>query len=308
MAIKKEFEELIKKYISGELTVSEKSRLLKEAEINKEIAEYIHLHTNLSDAETTFEMADDKSFQKMRSITINQIHHYKKHKWYFSSSTILQNLVQPFRIPAFSASFAAAMFLIGFFLSTTPVSEESLINGIQYTAQQTEGLQESSDSPYIYSNTIFREDKDGRVNVSFDVTRHLELTRQKSDPLIQDILAQSLINSESTSEQLRNISVSEKVMHPKIKQALIQTMQNDENDTVRQKSMFSLMKYPNDEDIQEALMNLLTEEKSVYMRLAAIDYLSNNNVNPALFEQSLDEFKNSNSAVTQKIRQLKYEH
>ena len=307
MAISKEFTNLIQKYISGELSGPGKKRLLKEAETNKEILEFLHLHTHLSDTKTTFEMADNNEFQKMRTGAIDQIQHYKRHKSGFVVSSILKKLVQPFYIPAFNASFAAAMFLIGFFLSTS-ASEESLIKNIQYIAEKTEGLQESTNSPYIYSNTVFRENEDGRINVSFDVTRHLEITRQKSDPLIQDILAQSLINSGSTGEQLRNISVTEKVMHPKIKQALIQTMQNDESDIVRQKSMFSLMKYPNDEDIQEALINLLTDEKSVYMRLAAIDYLSNNNVNPALFKQGLMLYKNSNHAVTQKIKQLKYEH
>ncbi len=304
--INKKTEELIKKYIAGELSASEKSQLLTEAGQSKELAEYLNLHTNLSETETVFELANDNEFQKMRSITINQIHYNKHHKKQFIFSAIIQNLVQPFRIPAFSASFAAAMFLIGFFLSS-PASDESLIENINYIAQETSGLKESSNSPFIYSNTVFRENEDGRLNVSFDVTRHLELTRKKNDPLIQDILAQSLVNAASTSEQLRSISVSEKIMHPKIKQALIQTMLNDANEIVRQKSMFSLLKYSNDEIIQNALITLLSEEKSVYMRLAAIDYLGNNEVNPALLEKSLENYGNGNSAVTQKIKQLKYE-
>jgi len=307
MALNKEIENLIKKFISGELSTAEKNQLMSEAESNQDVAEYLGLHGNLSSANTSFNMASDKEFQKMRSVTINQIHQLKRNKTQFRISNIFQNFIQPFRIPAFSATMAAAMFLIGFFINK-PFSEDTLIKSINYAAQQTEGLQESSDSPYIYSNTIFRENESGFVSVSFDVTRHLELTRKKNDPLIQDILAQSLIKPGSTGEQLRNISVSEKLMHPKIKQALIQTMLNDDNDIVRQKSMFSLMNYPNDEDIQNALIKILTGEQSVYMRLAAIDYLSNNNVNPTLFEQGLEKYKNSNSAVTQKIKQLKYEH
>ncbi|NOG43750.1 MAG: HEAT repeat domain-containing protein [Calditrichaeota bacterium] len=307
MAINKQLEEKLKKYISDELSAEEKERIQKEAETNLEISEYLNLHSNLTNPEMTFEMADENEFQKMRSVSINKIHHYNNHKSRYIFSSLWDNILQPFRIPAFSAAFAGAMFLIGFFMSTS-VSDNSLIRNINYAAEQTGELQESINSPYIYSNTIFRENEDGLVSVSFDVTRHLQVTRKKNDPLIQDILAQSLVNASSTGEQLRNISVSEKVMHPKIKQALIKTMLNDGNEIVRQKSLFSLMKYPNDEVIQTALIRLLTEEKSVYMRLTAIDYLSNNNVNPALLEKGLEEYKNVNSAVTQKIKQLKYEH
>jgi len=208
--------------------------------------------------------------------------------------------------PAFSLALAAAAFLIGFVLSKSD-GESELVRSIHTAAQQSQDLQSSIDAPYIYQNAVLKQQANGQVKVSFDVSTHLDIVREKDDPLVQDILAQSLINSNSVPERLRSISNTSNSMHPKIKQALITTMLNDSHPIVRQKSLFSLMQYKNDQDIQDALIKLLANEESVYMRLAAIDYLANNKVDVSLLEEKMHSLDSYNdNAVNQKIRQLKY--
>ena len=242
----------------------------------------------------------------MRAITINRIHHAARKKTYRGMQlvTFVNNL---FRKPAFSVAFAAVMFLAGFFIQTNP-EQKSLIKNIQLASIKSDNIEASSNSPYIISNASFKEKKNGTIQVNFDVSRHLELERSKDDPFVKEILAQSLLNSETSSQRLKNIDASETIMAPKIKQALILTMLNDNNAVVRQKSLFSLLKYPNDKDIQDALLKVLNSEESVFMRLAAIDYLANNNIDQKLLNQQIGNTDlQENSAVSAKIKQLELE-
>ena len=306
MAINKNFEELIKKYIADELTENEEKAFLAEAKGNRDAMDIVRMHQNLKSEKISFAMAENLAFKEMRLKTLNKVKIRNNQKLKSVISISMDYLIGLFKIPAFNLAFALSMFLFGFFISR-PSTETELIESIYKTAAQSDDLQSSINAPYIYQNASFRELPNGKVTVNFDVSRHMEITRSRNDALIQDILAQSLLNSNSLPAKLRTISDTKITMHPKIKQALIETMLNDSHPIVRQKSLFSLMKYKNDKDIQDALIKLLSNEESVYMRLAAIDYLSNNDVDVSVLERSLNSMEtNNNSAVEHKIRQLKY--
>lgn len=306
MSINKKFEELIKKYISNEISDSEKEQLLSEAKVNKEIADLIQLHQQMSSEDLSLNLADEQSFKEMRLSVLNEVNSLNDAKNESAFKRLIAYIINLFKLPAFNVVVSACMFLLGFYLNQ-PSQEFELVNSIYTTASQSQDLESSIDAPYIYQNASFKELPDGNVTVSFDVSRHLEITRSKKDELVQDILAQSLLNSSSLPARLRNISDTRITMHPKIKEALIATMLNDSHPIVRQKSLFSLMKYKNDEEIQKALIKLLSEEESIYMRLAAIDYLANNDVDLTMLEGSINLMdKKNNSAVNQKIKQLKY--
>jgi hypothetical protein len=304
MSITKKYEKLIKKYISDDISETEKEILLNEAGVNAEINDLIKLHQGLTQEQLSFEIADEKSFKELRLKILNDINNSSKSKTDLSMQ-IRGYFSALFRKPLFNAAIAIAMFFAGYFINSSK-SESEFVENIYSTATRTQDLQSSINEPYIYQNAKFRPLDNGRVQVSFDVTRHLEISKSKNDPLIQDILAQSLINSSSVPERLRSISNTSFTMHPKIKQALITTMLNDSHPIVRQKSLFSLMKYKNDKDIQDALIQLLDKEESVYMRLAAVDYLSNNDVDMSILEQNINTLDYKNSAINQKIKQLKY--
>jgi hypothetical protein len=252
-------------------------------------------------------MADNKEFEKMRAVTLNRVHRLERQKSYSSKNFIFDFINGLLKKPAFNIALAAGMFLIGFFINSNN-PDDSFIQDIKLTAAESENIKSSYDSPFIFSNATFKENTDGSILVNFDVSRHIEIKGSKDDPLVREVLAQSLLNSETESQRLRNIDASKSIMHPKIKEALILTMLQDNNTVVRQKSLFSLIQYPNDTEIQNALLKVLKEEESVYMRLAAIDYLSNNKIDNTLLKQELgDSALKQNNAVYEKLKQLNYE-
>lgn len=308
MITNKKIEKLIIDYISDEISDTDRKELFELAKKNKEIADWINLNDQLADPDIKLNLAKDEELREMRLNTLHKINISKRQKSRIIDILNFDNLRYLFYRPAFIISFATIMFLLGFTLNYTTSMPDNFTQEIQLAALESQDLKQSSNSPYVFSNAKMRNTGKNRVQVSFDVSRHIKIERPKDDPLIKDILAQSLLNSENTSLRLQNISETESYMDPKIKQALILTMNNDNNMIVRQKSMFSLLRYPNDKEIQKALLSVLRNEESVYMKLAAIDYLSNNKVNI----QSLGDELNSldpgrNSAVEQKIKHLKYE-
>jgi hypothetical protein len=79
------------------------------------------------------------------------------------------------------------------------------------------------------------------------------------------------------------------MVDPKIKEALILSVHNRHNLATRMKAMYELNNYKEDEYINEAFLKVLREEESVKMRLLAIDYLANAQVDPDILEQALIE-------------------
>lgn len=291
---------LLKKYLSGETTALEEKILRSLAESNSDIKRILEIHSTLS---TSIDLPSETEFTKSRKAIINSLpgrSQIKQSKWDFDIFTYL------FPRPLISFSLASVFLLTGFLLSYFFIKKDTMLREIQLSAAKTVDLQSSSDEPYIYSNAHFRETSDGKISVSFDVTRHLDIISGKEDPLIEDILAQSIVSSNSLAERLKYISNSTTVMNPKIKQALISTLLNDTHEVVRQKSMNSLLKYSNDADIQKAFMNVLENETSVYMRISAIEYLSNYDNKPAFNPGLILNQNQKNRSLEKQIKKLNY--
>jgi hypothetical protein len=137
---------------------------------------------------------------------------------------------------------------------------------------------DSRNSPYQYSNINFKELSGQEVAMSFDVTTHLEMVRKKNDPVVREIIAQSLLNPTNPGTELKAIAYSENMMDRKIKDALIFAMLNAPVLAVRQNAMGNLIKYEADNDINQAFLQVITKEKSIKMRLMALDYFDQNNI------------------------------
>lgn len=304
--MQKELEELIQNYLSSQATPAELKILKEYAKTNPEIKDILDLHDQLKNPGFNYELPEENAFQKMREGMLNKLFLYREKKIALKFSSFLDYIAMPFRMPLFSASISLAMLILGFIIANFTMKDD-LLSHINLAAAQSTDLQSSIDAPFFYSNAHFKEQTDGTMEVSFDVSRHIVITGKKSDPLVQDILAQSLINTQNMPARLQYISNTEKIIHPKIKEALISAMLSDEHPIVRQKSLLSLLRYPNDNIIQHALLAVIRNEASVYMRLAAIDYLSINNVNKEITGSDLESFYYlKNSTVKQQLKHLNY--
>ncbi|CAM2070489.1 hypothetical protein SCOR_34260 [Sulfidibacter corallicola] len=139
--------------------------------------------------------------------------------------------------------------------------------------------------PYTYGNISVEPTKDGRVAVSFDVAAHVSLVRTKDDPLVKDMLVRSLMSPESIHSSLQAIGMTDSVMDPEIKRALIRAMESDSELAVRMKAMSKLAQATGDSEVRQALLRVLKEDPSVTMRIDALDCLMGDAPNDNLLRE-----------------------
>lgn len=297
MAIEKKYEQSLADFIAGTISDQDQKALFKAAETNEELAELLGLHSQLT--KMHYPIPNPEHFAHMRKETLLEIEQIELEK----SAKKQLNIKRFWFNPIVQLAAAAALFLFGFFLNNKNVSNQ-MVDEMSHLAVNAKDLNASYDSPYIFSNARYKTNEDNETVLSFDVARHFEIKRHKNDPLVQEVLAQSLLNASSISARLNSINSSETMLNPKIKQALISTLLNDTHLIVRKKCLQNLIRYPNDTEIQSALLQLLKNEKSIEMRLVAIDYLGNNNVDKQLIEQELNSSLPENRSLEYHLQQV----
>jgi hypothetical protein len=210
--------------------------------------------------------------------------------------------------PAFISVFALGILVLGFFLGVRLVRSpakngeaqssagpDRCTNAIKKVAQSHAVYEDIVNSPFTYTNVRVAEEKAGTVHLSFDVSRHMDLSLKRDDPLLAEVLVQSLLEPSGVDARLAAISISQNVPDSKIKKSLIFAMLHDENLAVRMTAQTKLIERRGDPEITDSLLAVLEREPSVRMRLVAIDYLASCRIQPKLLEQAVAAGKREGS-------------
>ncbi|MFC2087982.1 zf-HC2 domain-containing protein [Calditrichota bacterium] len=294
------YRNLLEKLIADQISEPENDLLIKHLKTCKECSELFDAHTVLTKSASPFEDLNADDLQMMRRNVLNSIQK-KQEK---SILNILQKYLDYLRvfIKRPELAFAAIALMLGFFLGRVLPPDENGITGgivrqINNIAKQNIHFTDTQNSSYQYSNVSMKEIDDQNIALSFDVTTHLDVTREKKDPLVREIIAQTLMNPEGLGSRLKAISYTESILDNKIKDALIFSMQRAPLPAIRLKAMSSLMNYKNDPQVQEAFIKVLNEEKTIKMNLMAIDYLTDSNFNADTLKSVLSEIDPQKSSA-----------
>jgi hypothetical protein len=214
----------------------------------------------------------------------------------------LETIRAAFMSPAFGAALVALV-IVGAFVAGRATREskpapapalagasakgDAIVDEIQLAASRNHELSDVENSPFSYSNVEVEDAGHGKLAMRFDVSRHVDVVLPKNDPLVADVLAQSLLDQTSVGTKLRAISYSAPSMAPKVREALVRAMLEDSNLAVRMKAQEIVVRTPGDAAVEEALLTVLKNEESVQMRLVAIDYLTRSNVAPELLRDAV---------------------
>jgi len=189
--------------------------------------------------------------------------------------------------------------------ASTTVAEGShgaIASEIKLAAAKSRDIEDIENSPFTYSNVRVRETRGDTVAVSFDVSRHLDLDLRRDDPLLTDVLVQSLLQPEGVSTRLKAIDFATNLVDPRVRDALIRTMLGDPDLIVRMEAETRLVGEASSAELTAAFLKVLEREASVQMRLVAIDYLARNRVNRSTLEKAIDAGPDGRAAVFVRAR------
>lgn len=148
---------------------------------------------------------------------------------------------------------------------------------------------EPLESPFTYANVSVEPGTGGRLRLEFDASTHLVLERPANDPLVGEVVAQTLLAGASPlAGRLQAIAVADRVLDERVRAALVASAEDDPDAVVRLKAFAELARHRGDAAVERLALGLLTRERSVQLRLAAIDYLTGNNVDRAALRRALD--------------------
>lgn len=288
----KTWEKQIENLFAGIITEKENEELQNHLSECAACRGLVKVHTALEKSELITPQVETEEFFRMRQNVLRQIR--VKQKKEINMPIVWQNIKSLFAHPALGYAMAAVMLAIIIYnkpLKNSPsfVEKDNLIRSINQVAAQNTRLSDVRNSPYSYRDVSIREQDNGNIQLSFDVTTRVTTEAKPDDPLVQEVLAQSLVNNEPVGARLRVIKYSKKIMDTKIMEALSYTALNDQNSAVRLKAMNALSGAKDTELIREAMLQILQNETSVQMRLLAIDYLTQDPAGQNMLRQNLYE-------------------
>lgn len=296
-----EYQPLIEGMLAEEIGETDRDRLLAHAEGCTDCREFVDLHYQLQEPDFGCELPTAGQFAALRQSVLAQVRDQGARRPAAGAGVadLLRALI---RRPAFAGGLAALLLIMlgaGYFAGqSAPVRLppdtlvlDSLIAQIGQEAERNVRLSDVENSPFVFSNVAFEDVRGDRLAMRFDVTRHVEVARAYDDPLVKEILAQTLVNPTPLGTRLEAIRHAGNAMDPKIQEALIFSMLNDSTLAVRIKALNLLASCEPTEEIQGAFMMVLSGEEAVQMRLQAMEYLANSGITRESLDDVLDNLQ-----------------
>jgi hypothetical protein len=154
------------------------------------------------------------------------------------------------------------------------LDDSLLLQAISRQANQQAELGDYWDAPLSFANVTARQKPSGRLALSFDVSRHVEVLTPRSSALAREVLLHAIIEPSSMGSQFGAMELTPEMSDARLKEALILTMHDDPDPTVRLNALDVLSRYPYDLRTQQALLRTLGRDQEVQMRLLALEQLS----------------------------------
>jgi hypothetical protein len=144
-----------------------------------------------------------------------------------------------------------------------------------------------------------------RVDLSFDVCRHVNMVTPANSPVAKEILLHAILSPAPMGSRMKAMELAPASMDLKLEEAIVFTMHNDPDLAVRLEAMSILTRVPYNNSVQEALMTTLREDESVQMRLLALERLAEKQVTMEILKKAIDESNmESNPALIQHANKL----
>jgi hypothetical protein len=298
------FQEMFESYLGDALTGPERESLRSHLESCAECAALLELHEDLALVGRAIPEPTDTDLLVMRRSVMAQITRQERRKanevpWWDPRGLFQLH-------PAVSVTAAAALIIAGIFVGRFSVGQPKLDDGLvmdeMYRQASTQkGLSDYWDTPLSYTNVAVRPLRGNRLDLSFDVCRHMNVVTSTDSPLAKDVLLHAILAPSTMGAKMKAMSLTSEIPDPQLQDAMIFTLHNDPTLAVRLEALAIIARYPYDNHTQDALLTTLRRDESVQMRLLALEYLVNRKVDPELLQQTIKSARlESDTAVMQR--------
>jgi hypothetical protein len=291
------FESAIEGYVAGSAAGDEAERLLAHADSCGACREVLELHRDLLDLAARAPYPDDAELERVHAWVLGELGRSPATAGATGSSVVPRPARRRVALAAAAAlALVAAGFAAGRALPARPAGAAnghagvmSLVAAIGADAAANRELSDVEDSPFTYSNVSFHGIEGDRVDLEFDVTTHVRLTEPVQSELVREVLVHSLLDPASVAGRLKALSYARGRMAPKVREALILAMRQDETLAVRLQALGLLAEQPPDPEVEAAVLAALREDEAVQMRLLALDYLAEHRVDHSRLRDAIRE-------------------
>lgn len=292
------FQETIHNYIAGEIPPSELESLHRHCETCPDCRQLMEVHGGLLRAGEEIPEPRETDLLAMRKSVLSQIARDEsksagERRTFWWDLRTLFGSHPAAALPAAAALIVVAVFAGRWSVAPQPYDDQLLIQDIKrqatLQASQQAGLDDYWDTPYSYTNVVARPLPGGKLDLSFDVCRHVNVVTPKSSPLATDVLMQAILDPSAMGSKMKAMELAPENLDPKLKEALVFALHNDPVVAVRLEALSVLTRYPYDNGVQEALLQTLRKDEAVQMRLLALEHLAGRRVNPETIRQTIKE-------------------
>ena len=274
------YQELIENILIDDISTEERKALEEHCSSCPDCAGLMDLHSNLQQMGAEVPMPQRHEMRDMREAVLAATSEDAE----VARGGFLVDLTKLWRahpLPTGLATAAVLVFMV--FLGQRNTENYSLEDelhrqSVKSPIAQQAGLESYLDAPYSFANVTVRPGNQGQLELSFDVSRHLNIQVSQDSPLAREVLIHAILEPSSMGSRLSAMAATAAMQDDSLKEALVMTMLNDPDPTVRVNAMAVLNQYPYDQNSQEAYLQTLRQDQDVQMRLTALEELARRNV------------------------------
>ena len=285
------YQELIESRLAEEISFRDGAELDEHCAVCDECARLMELHRDLLTLDAETAMPDKHDFREMRESVLAATASPRAE----AAGGFLRDfgrLWQAHPLPSGLATAAVLVCAVFFGRGIHPERslEEQLLNqSPQWSMAQQASLDSLLDAPYSFTNVSVRDQGQGQLALSFDVSRHVDLQVGQDSPLAREVLLQAILDPSSMGSRLRAMEATPPIGDVRLKEALVVTMLDDPDASVRLNALEVLARYPYDELSRDALLQSLGHDEDVQIRLTALEELARWNVGPEMIREAVGE-------------------
>lgn len=285
------YQELIESLLADDISAGDRSDLERHCSQCPECDELLALHGNLLLAAEEIPMPERHRLREMREEVLLETRADSRD----SGSGFLADLRRLWTAHPLASGLAASLLLVGCIalgrmtLDGGKLEEDPLLGRIRTEGIRQANLNDYLDTPYSFANVSVRPQGQGRLGLSFDVSRHVEIQVPQDSPLAREVLVHAILDPSSMGSRLQAMEVTPGIRDDHLKDALIVTMLDDPDATVRLSALDVIARYPYDPEIEMALLRTLAEDQDVQMRLTAMEELVRHEVGAETIRDAVGE-------------------